>query len=500
MLNSEVSRSPFHIKHNTLPENHLGQWLTDEFKLECRIKPAFDNNIIMFEVCPTFLVYDAESKLELYRFQTDTVFSFSGSHSKSYIRGVIYYLTCLSIDEFNDALKKTKSLFAISRNFEKPTAEEIEPYVNDALKNDLAEKHGIVPYWKNIPNKTVKENDLLISSLPPIPSSKLFIDNVTTEERIAISHCLTNNPPDEKHLSTIKSTIDFYKKSFTHLKQIDLRSLTDNQHEKLLDYLNFVLNTSPIINNDVTAEYIYRVTIVRDNFLENGKLRDTKFLSYPPLDIVIKNGVYNRANSSATTLFYASLMPQVAIRETHPSEGYRIVLSTWQNKSQKPLKAYPICLTGGIHNEYADRNNYAFEEICKTLHPTIAEWMECFFSFFSSEFIKESEPTSPKRYDYLFSAFFSDRLLQPFPENSNMSSFECIVYPSVAWNHIPDNLAIIPEVIKKNIYSLIDAKEYVVLSTWYDKKIDLNQYPAGLKLIRQSVAIENNRIRWNDDC
>jgi hypothetical protein len=499
MLHSEVSRSPFNIKHNTLPESHLGQWLNDEFKLECRIKPAFDNNIIMLEVCPAFLVYDATSKSELYRFQTDTVFSFSGSHSKAYIRDLIYYLTCLSIDEFNDALKKTKSLFAISRNFEKPTIDKIEPYVSDALKNDLAEKRNVVPYWKNNPSKTVEENDLLISSLPPIPSSKLFIDNSTTEERIATSHFLTNNSPDEKYLSTVKSTVDFYKKCFTHLKQIDLCSLSDTQHEKLIDYLNYVLNSSPIINNEITVEHIYRVTIVRDKFLENDKLRDTKFLSYPPLDIVREKGVYNRANSPSTTLFYASLTPQVAIREIHPNEGERIILSTWQNKFKKPLNAYPICLTAGIHNEYADRNNYAFEEICKTLHPTMAEWMECFFSFFSSEFIKESEPKSPKRYDYLFSAFLSDRLLQPFPEPTNMSSFDCIVYPSVAWNHIPDNLAIIPDVINKNIYCLIDTKEYEVLNTWYDKKIDLNQYPADLKFIRQSITIENNLIRWNDD-
>lgn len=500
MLYSEVSRSPFCIKHNTLPESHLGQWLNDEFKLECRIKPAFDNNIIMFEACPIFLVYDAANKSELYRFQTETVFSFSGSHSKSYIRGLIYYLTCLSIDEFNKAFKETKSLFAISRKFEKPTIEEIEPYVNHALKNDLAEKHGTVPHWKNIPSRTVEENESLISSLPPIPNSKLFIDNVTTEERIAVSHCLTNKSPDEKYLSIVKSTIEFYKKCFTHLKQIDLCNLTDSQHESLLEYLNLVLNTSPIINNDVAVELIYRVTIVREKFLENGKIRDTKFLSYPPLEVVIENGVYNRANTPSATLFYASLLPQVAIRETHPSEGQRIILSTWQNKSQKSLNAYPICLTGGIQNEYADRNNYAFEEICKALHPTIAEWMECFFSFFSSEFIKESAPTSPKRYDYLFSALFSDRLLQPFPENSNMASFDCIVYPSVAWNHIPDNLAIIPDVINKNIYSLINAKEYVVLDTWYDKKIDLSQYPANLKFIRQSVAFENNHIYWNDDC
>ena len=499
MLHSEVSRSPFTIKYNTLPETNFGQWLTDEFKLECRIKPAYDNNIIMFEVCPLFLVYDAESKVERYRFQTDTVFSFSGSHSKAYIRGMIYYLTCLSIDEFNDALKKTKSLFAISRNFEKPTIEEIEPYVNDALKNDLPEKYGVVPHWKNSPNKTIEENDSLISSLPPIPSVKEFIDYVTTEERIATTNCSINNPPDEKDLKTVRNAIDFYKKCFSHLKQIDLCNLNDIQHDKLVDYLNYVLNSCPTMNNEITVEYIYRVTIVRDKFIENGKLRNIKLLSYPPLEVVIESGVYNRANSPASTLFYASFMPQVAIRETHPSESQRIILTTWQNKSKKPLKAYPICLTGGIHNEYADRNNYAFEEMCKTLHPTMAEWMECFFSFFSSEFIKESEPTNPKRYDYLFSAFFADRILQPLPENLNVQSFDCIIYPSVAWNHVPDNLAIVPDVINKNVFTLVDAKEYEILNTWYDKKIALNQYPADLKFIRQSVTIENNLIRWNDD-
>jgi len=41
---SEVNHSIFKIKYNTLPENCLGQWLSEMYNLNLWIKPAFDNN------------------------------------------------------------------------------------------------------------------------------------------------------------------------------------------------------------------------------------------------------------------------------------------------------------------------------------------------------------------------------------------------------------------------------------------------------------------------
>lgn len=493
-----VTRSLLRIRCDTLTELILGRVLTDQFKLECRIKPAFDNNLVMLEVCPAFLILDAGTKEEVQRFQTEIAFSFVGTHSKAYIRGLIYHLTCLAIDEFNAEFHQSKSLFSRDRTFEKPSLEEIEPYVTDALKNEMPEKYGVIPYWKLATNKTIFENEHLISTLPPIPSYKMFIDSVTTQERLAISRCIESNAPDLGDLKLIKEAIQFYRACFHHLKKIDLRTINDFQCARLKAYLGFVLNVMPVMTNDIKLHFLFRVTVIKDEFMEEGKLRSKNFLSYPPLKLIKERGIYNRASSPDSTLFYASMEPNVALREIRPAKGQRIVISKWFNHTGITLNTFPLCLTAGINNDYADKNNYAFEEMIKKNHPLMSEWFECCFSFFSSEFIKECEAVHPKRYDYLFSAFFADRVLQPFFGKNPLPTINCIVYPSVAWNHLPDNIAIIPEVIDKN-FSLLEATEYEVEDTWYKRKIALHEFPAKLKMTRNSVQIVNNKIIWNDD-
>jgi hypothetical protein len=146
----------------------------------------------------------------------------------------------------------------------------------------------------------------------------------------------------------------------------------------------------------------------------------------------------------------------------------------------------------------ADHASYAFELITEKMLPDVAEWMGSMFEFLASEFIKESEPTNPKRYDYLFSAMFADGMLQEFTEGTTLKNYDAIVYPSVAWNHIPNNVAIVPDVVDSR-FSLIEAKEYEVIDTRYDKEIGLNEFPAKLNLLRTTVNFKDGRIAWSDD-
>lgn len=494
----QVSRSPLKIKYNNLPENYMGIWLSDEFRLECRIKPPYDDTTVMLEVCPAFLVFDAETKNELFRFQTETIFSFSGNHSKTYIRGLIHHLTCLSVEEFNESFQNTKSLFAIHRLFEKPTIQQIEPYVIETFKTKDLDNLGITPFWKKIVTKTEEENEIVISSFPRLPDYKTFKGKNPTEEQIALSHILQTNTATERDINTIRKAILFYKECFTKLQQIDLSILTDLQCEKIKKYLGSVLTINPIMNNEINLGYIYRVTVVEGFMLEGNKVRSKNFLKYPPLKFNKRNGVYNRANSPDSSLFYASSFPSVALQETHPSKGKRVIISTWAYKSALPLTAFPLCLTAGIPNEYADKNNYAFEQMHDILHPVVFELFECFFTFFTSEFIKAPSIINPKRYEYLFSAIFSEKLLTRMPKNTNFQNFDCIVFPSVAWNHLPDNFAILPKIINKN-FALIDSKEYEVEETFYDKEVNIEEFPARLRLIRSSSKIDHTIVHWDDD-
>ena len=492
----EVTRTPTTIRYNTLPKSHLSQWLSDAFILEFRFKPAIDNTLVMVEVCPLFIIVEAKTRKELYRFQTQTTFSFSGNHSKPYVHGLIHHLVNLTIGEFNSELQKTSSYLAAHRTFEKMTFEEFEPRLKQAIQLN-SNPAGIKPHWMSSNSNSIEENDVIISQLPPIPEHKIFLGQ-NTAEQLALTNCFKDDTPTEGDLTIIKDCINFYKECFATLKKIDLTKLTDDQYHSLKRYMKHVMNAQPTMCNDVSADAFFRVTIVSDKFLQDGKVKDAAYLCYPPLKINHERGIYNRANSPDRTIFYCSFQENVAIRETKPEVGKRIIISTWQNKTEEPLNAFPLCLTAGIPNEYTDRNSYAFEKICERMPTVLAEWMGCIFAFLSSEFIKEAEPIHPKRYDYIFSAWFADSILQPFPENSSMKDFDCIVYPSVAWNHLPDNMAVLPTVVDQK-FVLVQAREFEIMETWYDRKIPLGEYPARLKFIRHSVNIKNGKIRWNDE-
>lgn len=497
MTGNDVGRSPFRIRHNTLPQSHLGQWLSEELKLIFRVKPAYDDDRVMVEVCPLLIVLDAATRAEKFKFQTETMFQFSGKHSSFYIQSLTYQIICLGVDEFNEALQQTKSLLAIGRTLTKPTFKEMEPPIIQALTANYEARAGVRPHWKKTPALHAENNEEILKKLPAVPSCKQFVDNVTAE-RLAMTRCFTDPVSSEQDLRILSEATHYYHLCFAHLDKIDLFTLTKEQAEKLKVYLNSVFTVTPFLENDLTVNEIYRATVVQESFLENGKVRDRRFLSYPPLRVVQNRGIYNRCSSPDNTLFYACERENVAIREIKAPIGNRIILSTWQNHSGLALHYHPLCLAPGIANDTSDKATYAFEQLYDKQHPILLEWMQTIFSFITKEFIKESDPIHPQRYDYFFSAFFSDRNLQPFPQGTTAKNVDCIAYPSVAWDHIPTNLAILPEVIDTR-FMLLKATEFEVTDTWYDKPIALHEYPAKLRIIRESTAINNGRISWNDD-
>jgi hypothetical protein len=496
-MGPEVNRSILKILHNTLPESCLGRWLSDVHVMQLRVKPAIDNTTIMIEVAPLFLVLDASSRIERFRFQTGTTFSFSGTHSRNYIDGLILYLANLCIDEFNDALQQTKSLLVVHRKFEKMTMQELKPKIDQAFAANYWKTAGVKPYWKTAAHKSEAENDSIIADLPPVPYFKQFKEKFTQEQSV-LNRCFQGTPPGEEDLQLLRESIEFNRECFKKLQEIDLILLNEKQYLKLKDYLRYVYSTGPCIFNEVSAGIVYRVTIVGDNLLEDGKLRKSKYLSYPPLEVVRERGKFNRANSPDRTLFYAADQENVAIREMKPSTGSRIIISSWMNHAGKSLNCLPICMTAGINNDMADKASYAFEMIKEQMHPQVAEWMAGMFEFLASEFIKEAEPTNFRRYDYLFTAIFADGILQGFPNDSNVKDYDAIVYPSVAWHHLPNNLAVLPAVIDSQ-FSLKEAKEFQVLETWYDKEIALDQMPARLSLVRKATGFSSGNITWDDD-
>ena len=124
-----VERSPTSVKVNTLPFHAMGEWLREQFRLDFRVKPAFDDPWVMVEICPALIVLSAATGVERFRYQTSTNFKFSGLHSLNFIEGAIYHFMCLAVDDFNDSLKGVNSLMARYRSMDKPKFEEMEPWI-----------------------------------------------------------------------------------------------------------------------------------------------------------------------------------------------------------------------------------------------------------------------------------------------------------------------------------------------------------------------------------
>jgi len=242
---------------------------------------------------------------------------------------------------------------------------------------------------------------------------------------------------------------------------------------------------------------LFRVTVVREEFLDKGKVRDTKYLTHPPLEVIQKSGVYNRANSPNTTVFYASFNENVALRETKPPKGSRIIISKWKNKLNRKFISYPLMNNDTVKNEALEESTKAFKEAKKTMDEHMYKINDLLLRFLSSEFVKDTPIVNPKRYEYLYSSFFAEQVLKGKIFNDPAKETDLIVYPSVAYNHKEDNVAVSPR--SMNDLKIVGATEFSVKETHYDKTTNIEEKAADLDLLRTFWWIEDDYIIWDDE-
>lgn len=299
------------------------------------------------------------------------------------------------------------------------------------------------------------------NNLPPIPNCKIYgADLKTNPEQDAITKCLNNESLSPNEENILKEAINFYKIVFPSLKAINLSKISYEEVEELKKYLNSVFNFNIMVFNDVHFEVVFRISIVKESFREKGKVRHPKYLRYPDLKIVKESKLYNRANTSDATVFYASFYENVALKETKPKKGDKIILSIWKNITGKPFNSYPIT-NSSINNDGIKKANNAFQKMKDSSHPLFAEIMDLNLAFLASEFVKSLPVVNPNRTEYLYSAYFSDKLLSPLREDDPVPNYDFIIYPSVAWNHQHENIAMTTNALDTKM-KLVQATEYVV--------------------------------------
>lgn len=334
--------------------------------------------------------------------------------------------------------------------------------------------------------------------LPDILGSKAFDGQNKSKEHEILMKVFEGKQIEMSETYYLLDAFNFYSHCLPKLLQIDLTKITDEGAIFLKNYLGKAFTLIPYMTNDLSFGVLSRVSTIIPKFLTNDKVRNPKFLSYPDKDSLKQFGKYNRANSSDYPVFYASAFENVAVMETKPTVNSRIIISTWFNFRQHKFISYPIPATDIMPSEIAMRAAYALDENLKNQkEPISKDILSYIFAIISQEFTKKITQSHPNRYEYLISAFFGDKILQEFNELANLD-IDCIVYPSVAWNHQHENLAIVPSAVDTHL-RLVKADEYLVEKTFYDETIPRTAMPAILTKIRQSKFITEDEILWDDD-
>jgi hypothetical protein len=313
---------------------------------------------------------------------------------------------------------------------------------------------------------------------PALPLCK----KMTIEQAVQQKMLLSNQKLDENDIKVLEEANEYYIKAFNYLKSIDLSSISEEQELEIKQQLGYIFGATVFFVADADFENIglFRASIVRDNFLENGKVRNTTYIKEPPLDMVKKNGFYGRLNSPNSTILYLTDIIEASLYETKPEINSRVIISNWRKKDAQPFIYQPIINKKVLINEISAAATKNFNEQNSKFHPIFKQYLEIVFEFLGEEYIKDvkSNELSAKRYEYLFSAYSAEAIFKN-------GSIDAIIYPSVAFGLKANNIAVCEKSATK--LEPFIAEEYLV---------DENH---NLRLIRTSVKIENNEIIWDDD-
>lgn len=347
-------------------------------------------------------------------------------------------------------------------------------------------------------------------NFPRPPEFKIKLNDLgLTLEQAAIFKMIEREDLTAEEEEGMKQVIEFYKEAFAYLRKIPLSNTSESDARAIRLYLNEIIELQVIIENDIDFPFLYRVTPAKEDFLSGSKVRDVQYLTFPSAKVLKGFGSYNRASSPELPVFYAAFHQTVALFETKPRVGDRIIITTWANVTRKKFISFPISNNESVKNGMLEQSTKAFRELRNRVNPLLFAVFDQYMLFLSSEFVKNERVLNPKRHEYLFSSYFGDQLLKREkvtwdkvkPKNDkgkNMGKFDCILYPSVAFNHQAENIAVATQSVTENLrpFKIIDC---MVEEELYSQVVNVTQSPVKLKVLRYAVNVNGTKISWNDD-
>lgn len=330
---------------------------------------------------------------------------------------------------------------------------------------------------------------------PPIPKPKQWVDN-TTKEQIITQKLISGESISEKEEQTLKICINYYNTILPRFKTLDYNTLGNDEQKELITFIDYVFNYVTLQSNDLYVSKIYRLVINESVLGKKERIREQKYLSYPPLDIVKKLAKYNRANTPDYNLFYATDSIDNVLLEIKPEKDTLVSIGVWIPKTgdEVTLTSFPVSHNPYLYrvNPHAVRGFFALEELKKKQkNPLLSDFMKAMFTFISEEFAK---PVND-HLEYLISSRFADKILNREPDPNEHFNFNCIIYPSVGNLYQVDNVAIKPELIDDK-FKLEKVIEFEITETHYNETPPRNSQEeitmVNLKNKEETDWIEND--------
>lgn len=255
----------------------------------------------------------------------------------------------------------------------------------------------------------------------------------------------------KEDIEGFKNLLDFFRR----ISEDGVDQLIEKPVITLLDFTIPFLST--LVMKSVFPE-IHRLTINRNVVGQNSRIRDIKFLKYPPAEKVTK---YGRCNFPGQSIFYGSFMLLTPLIELKPHIGDLITHSIWKVKNEQELNFCPIFLNQpkgeNIINERTLEITWEYKKQLEQYPQNIQEQINELVKFITDAFTKEVNPNN--HLDYIFSAYFSNKIFNEF-ENGTV---EAIYYPSVKEKLSFENIAIKPETFD-NKYELFEVNDLIVIN------------------------------------
>jgi len=273
--------------------------------------------------------------------------------------------------------------------------------------------------------------------------------------------------------------------TFNKFSEIGINEATEKW---ILSILDSSLPFFTHLINQYQFETLERITINKRILGSNKRIKKIKFLKYPPAEKVTK---YGRCNLPKQSVFYGSTMFMTAMGEMKPRVGDLITKSIWKLKKPKHLKFCPIFHvqpTNGTFNPNSWKLEKEFDKVLKRDFPEEmyepVNNLSKFIAFHFSKYVHHK-----KNKDYLFSAYFSNKILNEL----DGGTIDGIVYPSVQSHLSFDNIVLKTGVFDDN-YELSEVHESIVTK-------DPNDGGKGYLMSGindcKNFDFKNDNILWN---